>query len=126
MSAKRYGVVYFPTGSLFLLPGLFLAALLLALFENPEQSSGLASTGQNIVLPIAASLLLLAAFIILLLAGGFWLFRNHYSQDAATTPPTAFDTKDPSFFGVFKGRVPCPDCERVKVVLILYQDPIFG
>lgn len=67
----------------------------------------------------------LLAFLVLtiMLLGGFWLFRSYFSDDApATTPPTTFDANDPSLLGVFEGRIPCADCERTKVRLILYQN----
>lgn len=65
---------------------------------------------------------LVVVAVVAVLAGGFWLLRND-SNETPTTPPSSFNANDPSFFGVFEGRVPCTDCERVKVVLILYQDP---
>ena len=41
---------------------------------------------------------------------------------SSTDPPVAVETGDPTLLGVFEGRVPCTDCERVKVRLTLFQD----
>jgi hypothetical protein len=68
--------------------------------------------------------LFLSLILAFIFAGGLWLFNNFYAQDTPGTPRTVFDTKDPSFFGVFEGRIPCAGCERVKVALVLYQDPL--
>lgn len=67
--------------------------------------------------------LLVILILIVALAGGGWTLRNYYVDSPTAVPPTAVDADDPSLFGVFEGRTPCPDCERTKVRLILYQNP---
>ncbi|MQA77021.1 MAG: hypothetical protein GEV10_00825 [Streptosporangiales bacterium] len=62
----------------------------------------------------------LAAAVLL---GGLLAVRALAFDERAAAPPTAVDTGDPSFFGVFEGRVPCAGCERVKVRLVLRQNP---
>lgn len=67
---------------------------------------------------------LVAVALVVVLVGGFFIVRQLTSDDEpAARPPTLVDTADPSFFGVFEGRVPCADCERVKVRLVLSRHP---
>lgn len=65
----------------------------------------------------------LVAVLAAVLVGGFFAVRALAFDEPAPGPPSVVDTADPSFFGVFEGRVPCADCERVKVRLVLRRDP---
>lgn len=44
---------------------------------------------------------------------------------AACTEVAALPSPEPgaAVYGVFEGRVPCQDCERIKVRLTLFEDP---
>ena len=53
-----------------------------------------------------------------------------FSQKGTTKPITPWypelNDKGESVFGVFESRVPCADCERIKVALVLYKDQQTG
>lgn len=67
--------------------------------------------------------------LIVLLAATFWLNQNGYFDQAPTTfepPYPSVNANGDPFLGVFEGRTPCTDCnesEKVKVALVLYQNP---
>lgn len=69
-------------------------------------------------------MLVLVLVLVAGVAGGVWLYRGSDRESgSAVAPLTVVDPGDSSVLGVFEGRIPCAGCERVKVRLILRQDP---
>lgn len=68
--------------------------------------------------------IILIAICILASAGAFWILQVGYLGRApvVTDPlyPAQNANGDP-ILGVFEGRIPCADCEKTKVALVLYE-----
>lgn len=66
----------------------------------------------------------LITICILASAGAFWILRSGHLQGAPTVPEPlypALNANGDPILGVFEGRIPCADCERTKVALVLYE-----
>jgi hypothetical protein len=68
---------------------------------------------------------ILAIVSVLALAGGLWMFQSGYLRQAppAFAPPyPSLDANGAPVMGVFEGRTPCADCEKIKMALALYEN----
>jgi hypothetical protein len=65
------------------------------------------------VLAVLLGLALLGAAVYFALPAG----------DGVSAPPTLEESDTSQVYGVFEGRVPCYDCERIKVRLTLLRNP---
>ena len=69
-------------------------------------------------------IIILILILIILLGGGFWLVQKGYLFNTYVPQPLYRpEANYPGLVGIFEGRVPCDDCEKIKIFLVLYQDP---
>lgn len=75
---------------------------------------------------LSKPIMILILFSVVVVGGGFWLAQNDYFHQAPVTlepPYPAVNANGDPILGVFEGRIPCADCEKIKVALVLYQNP---
>lgn len=62
---------------------------------------------------------------VLALGSVLWIFQSGYFRQATTAfapPYPALNATGDSILGVFEGRTPCADCEKIKMALALYEN----
>ncbi len=75
---------------------------------------------------MSRQIIILILISIIVVGGGFWLVQNGYFRQSPTTferPFPAVNANGDPILGFFVGRTPCPDCQAMKVALVLYYNP---
>ena len=73
---------------------------------------------------VARTIVLFLVLVVFLIGGAFWL-RSAYFDGGGATEETLFqgaNSRGDPLFGVYEGRVPCEDCNALKIGLALYRD----